>query len=95
MEERLTPEQEAAVEALGADLFVQGERAGVDLQEALPRLREIAPPAERRISEDTVEVTHAIDLSGIVEVLRGLPDGAGTDAFVAAYDARVDQRSEP
>jgi hypothetical protein len=44
---------------------------------------------ERQISEDEVEVGFTIDASGIVETLRSLPDGAGTDAFVAAYNART------
>ena len=84
----LTPEQQAEVDVLAADLFAQAERAGVDLEAAMPRLREVEPPVERRVSEDVVEMSHTIDLTGIVEVLRRLPDGAGTEAFVSAYDAR-------
>lgn len=84
----LTPEQEATAEAMGREFLQQLERVGVDMQAAFPRLREIAPPLERQISDDEVEVSFTIDASGIVETLRGLPDGAGTDAFVAAYNAR-------
>ena len=87
-EQSLTPEQEAEFEALGAEFMQQLERVGVDLQQASPRLREVAPPVERPISEDEFEVMLTIDVSGIVETLRGLPDGAGTEAFVAAYNAR-------
>jgi hypothetical protein len=85
----LSPEQQAAAEAVGREFLRQLERVGVNMQAAFPRLREIAPPVERQISEDEFEVGFTIDASGIVETLRGLPDGAGTDAFVAAYNARA------
>ena len=84
-----TPEQEAPAEALVRVFMHQLERVAVDMQAAFPRLREIAPPVEREISEDEVEIGFTVDASGIVETLRGLPDGAGTDAFVVAYNARV------
>jgi hypothetical protein len=85
MENPHTPRQEP--EALGAEFLQQLTRVGVDLAAAFPRLRGIAPPIERQISEDEDEVTLTVDVSGIVEILRTLPDGAGTDAFVAAYNA--------
>lgn len=84
-----TPEQEAAAEMLLREFMHQLERVAVDMQAAFPRLREIAPPVERHISEDEVEIGFTVDASGIVETLRNLPDGAGTDAFVAAYNARA------
>ena len=84
-----TPEQESAAETLIREFLQQLERVTVDMQAAFPRLRQIAPPVERQISEDEVEIGFTVDASGIVETLRGLPDGAGTDAFVAAYNARV------
>ena len=87
-EQPLTPEQAAAAEAIGREFLQQLERVGVDMQAAFPRLREIAPPVEREISDDEVEISITIDASGIVETLRTLPDGAGTDAFVAAYNRR-------
>lgn len=90
MEERpRTPEQEAATETLVREFMQQLKRVAVDMQAAFPRLREIAPPVERQISDDEVEVGFTVDASGIMETLRGLPDGAGTDAFVAAYNARA------
>jgi hypothetical protein len=85
----LTPEQEAAAESLVREFMQQLERVAVDMRAAFPRLRKIAPPVERQISEDEVEIGFTIDASGIVETLRGLPDGAGTEAFVAAYNARA------
>jgi hypothetical protein len=87
-EHPLTPEQEAAGEALAREFMQQLERVGVDMPAAFPRLREIAPRVERQISEVEFEESFTIDASGIVEALRGLPDCAGTDAFVAAYNAR-------
>jgi hypothetical protein len=88
-EQPLTSEQKAEAEALGREFVQQLERVAVDMRAAFPRLREIAPPLERQISEDEVEIGFTIDASGIVKTLRGLPDGAGTDAFVAAYNARA------
>ena len=41
------------------------------------------------------EVVFTIDISGEVEALRGLPDGAGTAAFVAAYNARHPDAGAP
>jgi uncharacterized protein YdiU (UPF0061 family) len=87
-EQQLTPEQEAAAEALVAEFMRQLERVGVDMPTASPQLREIAPPVERQISDDEYEVMLTVDVSGIVNTLRRLPDRAGTDAFVAAYNAR-------
>lgn len=81
--------QEAQVAALSMEFARHLARVGVDMQAASPRLRDIAPPIERRLSENEVEVSLTIDASGIVETLRGLPDGAGTDAFVAAYNSRT------
>ncbi|HEY6829826.1 MAG TPA: hypothetical protein VI259_23380 [Gemmatimonadaceae bacterium] len=82
-----TREQEEAAEKLFREFVQQLERVAVDMQAAFPRLREIAPPAERQISEDEVEIGFTVDASGIVKTLRGLPDGAGTDAFVAVARA--------
>ena len=84
----LTPDQQAEAEALTREFIQQLERVAVDMQAAFPRLRQIAPPVERQISYDETEVSITIDASGIVATLRALPDGAGTDAFVAAYNAR-------
>jgi hypothetical protein len=85
----LTAEQEAQAAALTAEFIRQIERVGVDMPAAFPQLRESAPPVERYLSDDEVEVSITIDASGIVRTLRTLPDGAGTDAFVAAYNART------
>jgi hypothetical protein len=78
---------EAEVGALGAEFMWQIERVGVDMRVAFPQLREIAPPTERLLGDDGVEVSFTIDASGIVETLRTLADDAGTHAFVAAYNS--------
>jgi hypothetical protein len=51
-------------------------------------MHEIVPPRETKNEDDTTEIAFAIDASGIVETPRQLPGGAGTDAFVRAYNAR-------
>jgi len=77
----MTPEE------LTAELFRQLQRTGVDLRAAQPRMVEIAPPIERENPDGTFEVELTIDASGIVKALQEIPDGAGTDAFVEAYNA--------
>jgi hypothetical protein len=75
-------------EPLTADFLAQLARVGVDIRAASPRMHEIVPPRETQNEDGTTEVVFTIDASGIVETLRKLPDGAGTDAFVHAYNAR-------
>ena len=90
-ESELTPEQEAQMAALVGDLEREVARVGVDLQQAFAHVRESAPRTERRISDDEMEmeflvdVGGALDLNGMLQTLRGLPAGAGTQAFLAAY----------
>jgi hypothetical protein len=84
-----TPEQEAEIEAQTAELIWQRKRVDVDMHAASPRLREVVPSARRDVSNDAYDETLTIDVSGIVETLRSLPDGAGTAAFVEAYGARL------
>lgn len=84
-----TPEQQAQINAFEVEFAQQLERVDVNLPSVGARLRESQPPVERRISDDEVEVALTIDVGAIVDTLRRLPDGAGTDAFVAAYNARA------
>ena len=71
-EQPLTSEQEAAAERLGREFIEQLQRVAVDMQSAVSRLREVAPPIERQITSRESEITFTIDASGIVETLRGL-----------------------
>lgn len=84
----LTPEQEREIEALQAELAHHLPRTGVDLSGIGPRLHQSHPAVERRTSDDEFELALTIDLSAIVNTLQQLPDGAGTEAFVAAYNQR-------
>jgi hypothetical protein len=87
-DDELTPEQQAEIQKLQSDWERHCTRAAVDMRAAMPRLREHFPSTRREISATEFELSETIDLSGIVETLRGLPDGAGTDAFIAAYNRR-------
>jgi hypothetical protein len=75
-------------EALVADFEREIARVRVNLRKASPKMREFEPPIERENPDGSIDVTLTIDVSGIIETLRTLPNGAGTAAFVAAYNAR-------
>lgn len=89
--DELTPEQQRQVEADHADFERQLVRVGVDLRAASPRMNEIEPPQRSEVSgddgEESYTETFVVDVSGILATLRLLPDGAGTSAFVEAYNA--------
>ena len=87
-EEDLSPELREELEALIQEWDQHLLRVDVDMELAGPRLRELQPAEERKISETETEVTLALDVTGIVEVLRALPDGAGTERFIDAYNSR-------
>lgn len=82
-------------EALTADFLAQLARVGVDLRAASSRMHELVPSREIENEDGTTEVVFTVDASGIVETLRKLPDGAGTDAFVRAYNARFPDLDAP
>lgn len=75
-------------EELTVELIRQLERTRVDLRAAQPRMYQVVPPIERENADGTVDVQFTIDATGIVRTLQQLHDGAGTEAFVAAYNAR-------
>jgi hypothetical protein len=100
VEDDLSPEQRRDIEALHAEFTQQLARARVDLRAASRRMHEIAPPVRQEVSADdsseTFTMTFTVDVSGIVETLRQLPDDAGTSAFIAAYNmAHPDWRDRP
>jgi hypothetical protein len=82
-------------EARIADFFAQIARVGVDMRAASPRMHERVPCRETQNEDGTTDVVFTIDASGIVETLRKLPDGAGTDAFARAYNARFPDLESP
>ena len=80
-------EERATIEALMIEFEQQLARVGVDLRAASPLMREKAQPVKRPVSDHEYEMTFTIDVSGILAALRQMPDGTGTSAFVAAYNA--------
>jgi hypothetical protein len=82
-------------EALTAEFLAQVARVRVDMRAASPRMHEIVSPRETDNDDGTTDVVFTVDVSGIVEALRKLPDGAGTDAFVRAYNARFPDLNTP
>jgi hypothetical protein len=89
--DELTPEQQRQVEADHADYEVQLARVGVDMRAASARMNEVQAPRRSEITgegdEESFTETFTVDFSGILNTLRLLPDGAGTAAFIAAYNA--------
>ena len=79
--------QPAGAEALFAEFERQIARVRIDPQLAFAQLNQIAAPVTRPLPDGSYEESFTVDASGIVETLRGLPDNAGTAAFVAAYNA--------
>ena len=66
----------------------EAARVGVDWDVAAERMRELAlrdwtPPADGAAAE----VTLGVDLTELLRTLRRLPDGAGTERFLAEYEA--------
>jgi hypothetical protein len=93
--EEMTPEQHAEIEGMMLEWDAELGRVGVDMDAARPRLREIAPQSEREIGDAETEVIFTLDVSGIIDTLRSLPDGAGTERFIAAYNSRSPSPEPP
>lgn len=79
--------------ALLAELEQQVARVAVVWDDASEHIMALSPVTETEISEHEIELTVSLDVAAIVEVLRSLPDRAGTVAFIAAYRQRVDLES--
>lgn len=88
-EQALTREQQKDIESLHSQLLFHLGRTNVDLQSIGKRLRESQPRVERKISDTESEVELAIDVAKLVLTLQQLPDAAGTDAFITAYNAHA------
>jgi hypothetical protein len=89
------PNREEDGHALAAEFLAQLARVGVDMRAASPRMHAIVPHQETENNDGTTDVVFTIDVSGIVETLRRLPDAAGTDAFLRAYNARFPDLDPP
>jgi hypothetical protein len=99
-EDDLSREQRRHVEALHTEFTQQLARVNVNLRAASPHMNEIAPTVrEALLADDSSEafsMTFTLDVSGIVDTLRQLPDNAGTSQFIAAYNAgHPDWRDRP
>jgi hypothetical protein len=89
------PNEDEDGEALTAEFLAQLTRVGVDMRAASPRMHETVLPQETENEDGTIDVVFTIDVSGIVETLRRLPDDVGTDAFVRAYNAQFPDLDSP
>lgn len=89
--DELSPEQQREVEADQAEFELQLVRVGVDLRSVLARLHEIKAPTRQDLASGddwaTFRMSFTVDVSGILETLRQLPDNAGASVFVEAYNA--------
>lgn len=94
-EEELSAAQRADLQAVVAELEREGVRVGVDWDAAAPTMRELVPRAERRVSDDHVEVGLVMDVIGMLATLRALPDGVGTNAFLAAFRLKSEAGDPP
>jgi hypothetical protein len=90
-EDELTPQQLARIKDSEAALIRHIARVNVDMPSAMQRLH-AEPSFQERISETEFVVEVEVDGDAILRTLEGLPDRAGTDAFVAAYNARTDRQ---
>jgi hypothetical protein len=83
-----------------ADFEAQSLRVGVDLRKAMRSMNKVEAPRRSAIESDESDESYTesftIDVTGILETLRALPNGAGTPAFVAAYNrTHRDWRDRP
>ena len=84
----LTPEQEAELEQLAAETIREAERVGVDWDAAAERMRTLASETWDAIEDGSSgELTLDLDLSLLLRTLQRLPNDAGTERFLAAYEA--------
>jgi hypothetical protein len=99
-EDDLSPEQRTHFQALHAEFTQQLTRVDVNLRAASPHMNETAPAVREALSADdsseAFAMTFMLDVSGIIDTLRQLPDNAGTSQFIAAYNAgHPDWRDRP
>lgn len=92
----LTPEQAAELEQLAAETVREAERVGVDWDSAAERMRALAAETWEASEDGTGgELTLDLDLSLLLRTLQGLPDNAGTERFLDAYEAAQSDDASP
>ena len=94
-EDELTPEQLADIAALEAQVEREAARVGVDWEAAAPAMHTLAQATERQVSDDAFELELKLDVTAMLATLRELPDGAGTEAFLAAFRRRQADATPP
>ena len=87
-DDELSPEQAAELERLAAEAVREAARVGVDWDAAAERMRALAEQAWVPSADGTAgELTLGLDLTVLLRTLQRLPDGAGTERFLADYEA--------
>jgi hypothetical protein len=87
-DDELSPEQEAELEQLAEEAVREAVRVGVDWDVAAERMRALALQDWAPAGDGTTEeITLGLDLTLLLRTLRRLPDGAGTERFLAEYEA--------
>ena len=92
----LSAEQEAELDRLAAEAVREAERVRIDWDAAAARMRALA--AQEWVPSDdgtTGELTLGLDMTLLLHVLRRLPDGAGTERFLAEYEAAESDHEPP
>ena len=94
--EELSADQEAEITRVAEEAVREAERVGVDWEAAQERMRALSRQ-EVQVSEDgeTAEITIELDLTLLLRTLRQLPDGAGTERFLAAYEVAGSSDASP
>jgi hypothetical protein len=92
----LSPEQEAELEQLAAETVREARRVGVDWDAAAERMRALASEQWDASKNGTGgELTLDLDLSLLLQTLQRLPNDAGTERFLAAYEAAQSDSDSP
>ncbi len=87
-DEPLSGQSDDGGEAAAAEFTRELSRVNVDWDEAGTEVFEAAPKIETPGSDDGFEVGVFLNVTALTDTLRSLPDGAGTEAFLAAFRER-------
>ena len=74
---------------LERDVEREAARVGVDWAMAAPALRTLAQAAPPDATDEGFEVVLSLDVTAMLATLRSLPDGVGTEAFLAEFARRA------
>jgi hypothetical protein len=84
-ENDMTPEQISEIERLVEEVDRESDRVGVDWDVAAERLRALAQRGVEPAESDDISL--GLDVFSLARTLRRLPNDAGTDAFLKAFEA--------